>query len=93
MIKTPIVQALRMNWFRATVVRDLEHALPEPSPKTERGAEIACKVDRSIPYKKYLFDDIAPSREYTELEMAKDLNPIFTNFCADADSYMQSSED
>ena len=82
-----------MNWFRATVVRDLEHTLPEPSPKTERGAEIACKVDRSIPYKKYLFDDIAPSREYTELGMAKDLNPIFTNFCADADSYMQSSED
>ena len=27
------------------------------------------------------------------MEMAKELNPVFTNFCADADAFMSSSED
>ena len=34
MIKTPIVSALRMNWFRATVARDLQYEMPEVLPKT-----------------------------------------------------------
>jgi hypothetical protein len=93
MIRTPIIQALRTNWFRAMVARDLEYTMPEASPTTERGAEIASKVDKAASYKKYLFEDIPPTREYTEMEMAKDLNPVFTNFSADADAFMQKTDE